>query len=114
MHWWHTEFTSKNETEGDVIQHVIYFVNIGLLVLVQTLVFLTCNNLKIKINKFITLPVELYGCKTRYFTLREKLRLKVIENRILRRIFRPKSDENGECPIMMTFIVCTVHLLQSG
>ena len=35
------------------------------------------------------MPVILYG-------IREKCRLRVFENRILRRIFRPKRDENGE------------------
>ena len=34
----------------------------------------------------------LYGCET----LREESRLKVFENRIPRRIFGPKTDENGE------------------
>ena len=29
-------------------------------------------------------------------TLREECRLRVLENRILRRIFGPKRDENGE------------------
>ena len=30
-------------------------------------------------------------------TLREESRLRIFENRILRRIFGPKRDENGEC-----------------
>ena len=38
----------------------------------------------------------LYGCKTWSLTLREECRLRVFENRILRRIFGPKRDENGE------------------
>jgi len=38
-------------------------------------------------------PVVLYGCKTWSLTLREEGRLRVIENRILRRIFGPKRDE---------------------
>ena len=38
----------------------------------------------------------LYGCDTWSFTLREESRLRVFENRILRRIFGPKWDENGE------------------
>ena len=48
--------------------------------------------LKIKIHKTIILPVVLYGCETWSLTLR----LRVFENRILRRIFGPKGDENGE------------------
>ena len=35
----------------------------------------------------------LYGCKTWSLTLREERRLRVFENRVLRRIFGPKRDE---------------------
>ena len=38
----------------------------------------------------------LYGCETWSLTLREECRLSVFENRILRRIFGPKRDGNGE------------------
>jgi hypothetical protein len=47
----------------------------------------------IKIYKTIILPVVLYGCKTWNLTLREEYRLRVFENRVLRRIFGPKMDE---------------------
>jgi hypothetical protein len=50
----------------------------------------------LKIYKTIILPVMLYGCKTRSLAIREKCRLRVFENKILRRIFRTKRDENGE------------------
>ena len=40
--------------------------------------------------------VVLYGCKTWSITLREEYRPRIFENRILRRIFEPKRDENGE------------------
>ena len=50
-------------------------------------------NLKIKIYRTIILPVGLYGCETWLITLREERRLKVSENRVLRRIFGPKRDE---------------------
>jgi hypothetical protein len=46
---------------------------------------------KIKIYKII--PVVLYGCETWSLTLREEQRLRVLENRMLRRIFAPKRDE---------------------
>ena len=42
------------------------------------------------------MPVVLYGCVTWSLTLREECRLRVFENRILRRIFGPKRDDNGE------------------
>jgi hypothetical protein len=47
----------------------------------------------IKIYKIIMLPVVLYGCETWSVTLREEHRLRVFENRVLRRIFGPKRDE---------------------
>jgi hypothetical protein len=48
---------------------------------------------KIKIYKTIILPVVLYGCETLSLTSREEHRLRVFENRVLRRIFGPKRDE---------------------
>ena len=35
-------------------------------------------------------------CETWSLTLREKRRLRVIENRIFRRVFGPERDENGK------------------
>ena len=49
--------------------------------------------LKIRINRTIILPIVLYGCEIWSPTLGEELRLRVYENRVLRRIFRPKKDE---------------------
>jgi hypothetical protein len=53
------------------------------------------KKLKIKIYKTVILSVVLYGCKTWSLTLREELRLRVFENRVLRRIFGPKREEDG-------------------
>jgi hypothetical protein len=39
------------------------------------------------------MPVDLCGCETWSLTLREEHRLKVFENRVLRRIFGLKRDE---------------------
>ena len=50
------------------------------------------QNLKIKIYRKIILPVVLYGCETWSLTMREEHRLRVSENRVLRRIFGPKRD----------------------
>ena len=58
--------------------------------------YFNCKNLKIKICKTTILPVDLYGCETWSLTLREECRLRVFENRVPRRIFKPKKDENGE------------------
>ena len=41
---------------------------------------------KIKLYRTIILPVVLYGCETWSLTLREEHRLRVFENRVLRRI----------------------------
>jgi hypothetical protein len=54
---------------------------------------LLSNNIKIRIYKIIILPVVLYGYETLSLTLREEHRLKVFENKVLRRIFGPKRDE---------------------
>jgi hypothetical protein len=54
---------------------------------------LLSKNFKIKIYKTIILPVVLYGCETWCLTLREEHRLRVFENRMLRRIFGPKRDD---------------------
>jgi hypothetical protein len=42
--------------------------------------------------KTIILPVVLYGCETWSLTVREEHKLRVFENRLLRRIFGPKRD----------------------
>jgi hypothetical protein len=53
------------------------------------------KNLKIKIYKTVILPVLLYGCETWSLTLREEHRLRIFENRVLRRIFGHKREEDG-------------------
>jgi hypothetical protein len=52
-----------------------------------------CVCRKVKIYKTIILPAVLYGCETWSLTLGEEHRLRVFENRVLRRIFGPKRDE---------------------
>jgi hypothetical protein len=51
------------------------------------------ENIKTRICKTITLPVVLYGCGTWSLTLKEEHRLRMIENRFLRRMFGPGKDE---------------------
>jgi hypothetical protein len=62
--------------------------------LVQNL--LSCRllpkNVKVRIYKTIILPVVLYGCETCSLTVREEHKLRVFDNRVLRRIFGPKRD----------------------
>jgi hypothetical protein len=51
------------------------------------------ESVKITIYKPIILHVVLYVCETWSLTLREEHRQRVFENRVLRRIFRPRRDE---------------------
>ena len=50
----------------------------------------------VKIHRTIILPVLLYGRETWALTLKEERRLRVFENRVLRRVFVPKRDEVTE------------------
>jgi hypothetical protein len=54
---------------------------------------LLSKNVKIKIYKTLILPVVLYVCEAWSPTLREEHRLRVFENRVLRRIFALERDE---------------------
>jgi hypothetical protein len=54
---------------------------------------LLSKNIKFKIYRTIIVPVVLYGCETWSLTLREEYRLKVFENRVLRKIFGPKRHK---------------------
>jgi hypothetical protein len=54
---------------------------------------LLSKNVKIRIYKTIILPLVLHGCETWSLTLREEHRLRVFENRVLRKIFGPTRDE---------------------
>jgi hypothetical protein len=54
---------------------------------------LLSRNVKVKVYKTIILPLVLYGYEARSLTLMEENRLRVFEDRVLRRIFGPKRDE---------------------
>ena len=54
---------------------------------------LLSKNLKIKIYRTIILPIVLYGSETWSLTVREERRLRVFENRVLRKVFGPKRDD---------------------
>ena len=54
---------------------------------------LLSRNINIKMYRTVMLCAVLYGCETWSLTLREERRLKVLENRVLRRIFGPNRDE---------------------
>jgi hypothetical protein len=50
------------------------------------------KNVKVRIYKNMILPMVLYGCETWSLSVREEHKLRVFENRVLRRIFGPKRD----------------------
>jgi hypothetical protein len=49
--------------------------------------------IRILVYKTVSLPLVLYGCETWSLTLREERRLRVLENRVLRRIFGLRRDD---------------------
>jgi hypothetical protein len=51
------------------------------------------KNLKIEVYRTIIVPAALYGCETWSLRLGEELRLRVFENKAMRRIFGTKADE---------------------
>jgi len=55
------------------------------------------------------LPVVLYGCKTWSLILLEEHRLRVFENKGLRKIMRPKWGPEEIVGIMRSFLICIVH-----
>jgi hypothetical protein len=54
---------------------------------------LLSKNIKIRIYKTIILPTVLCGNETWSLTLRDEHRLRVFENRVLRKIFGPRRDD---------------------
>jgi hypothetical protein len=67
------------------------------------------DDVKVKIYKATILSVVSYGCETWSLALSEEHRLRVFENRVLRRIFRPKRNkvtENGGSCTTRNFIIC--------
>jgi len=54
---------------------------------------LITKNVKIKIYRTIILPVVLYGCEISSLTLWEERKLRVFENKVLRRTFGPRRKE---------------------
>ena len=88
-----TTLTNKNSMQGEIkrrlkLGNACYYS-------VQNLLSsrLLSKNLKIKIYRTIILPVVLFRCESWSLTLRDERRLRVFENRVLRRVFGPKRDE---------------------
>ena len=63
------------------------------------------------------LPVVLYGCETWSLTFGEEHWLRVFENRVLRRLFGPKTERehgNGENYIMKSLVISTPYRILCG
>ena len=67
---------------------------------------LLSKNLKITLYKTIILPVVLYGCETWSFTVKEEVRVRVFENRVLR---ETRLQGSGETYINRSLIYSTTH-----
>ena len=74
--------------------------------------------IKMKIYRSILLPDVLYRCETWSLTLRKEHRLRVFENRVLRRIFGSRKNEvtGGwrKLKKMRNLVVCTPHRISFG
>jgi len=51
------------------------------------------KNVKIKMSRTVILSIVLCGCEALSLTMRRKQRLRVFEDRVLRKIYGPKGDE---------------------
>ena len=73
---------------------------------------LSSKNLKIKKQRTIFFPVVLYGCETWSLKFREEQRMRVFENKVLRRIFGPRRDKvSGEWRIYIVRGLLTCKIL---
>jgi hypothetical protein len=68
-----------------IIFGIIIFIIIIIIIIISRLL---SKNLKIRIYETIMFPLVLYECETWSLTLREEHRLRVFENKVLRRIIR--------------------------
>jgi hypothetical protein len=81
------------------------------------------RNVEIKIYRTVIFSVVLNGCETWLLTLREERRLRVLEKRVLRRIFGLRRDEvtgesrklhNEELNDLYCLMICTAHPILFG
>jgi hypothetical protein len=111
-----TSLTNQNSIREEFKSRL----NSGMLAIIRCRIFcfaVCYPNIKIKISRTIILPVVWYVCETWSLTMRGKHRLRMFENRVLRRTFRPKRDEvrgNGENYIGRILMFCTPHPMLFG
>jgi len=78
---------------------------------------LLSKNSRLNIQNYNFVCCFFYGCETWSLTLREECRLRVFLNRVLRRMFGPKRDEEtgvGENYILRRSMICAPHLILLG
>jgi hypothetical protein len=111
-----TTLTNQKDIHDEIKSRLTY----GMLAIIQFRIFCLpvsyTKKLKTKIYKFVILPFVLFGCEAWSFTLKEEHRLRVFENRVLRKIFdlKRKKKDLGENCIMMNFTACILHLILLG
>ncbi|KAJ4443774.1 hypothetical protein ANN_05552 [Periplaneta americana] len=87
------KFSSVSPNAEEIPLHPVYRMECDGLCRKPQDTCLLSKNLKVRIYKTVILPVVLYGCETWTLTLREEHRLRVFENKVLRKIFGSKRDE---------------------
>jgi len=83
--------SNHDEIKSRLKSGVLAVIRCGIFIFLES--FLLKKNIKIKVHRTIILHVVLSGCETWSLTMREESRLRVFENRMLRRIFGRKKDE---------------------
>ena len=91
----HSKFTTPMDFDllFNSLHSFLFYLNLKHL---DILLFSKNFKIKIYLYKIVILHVVLYGRETWFIKSKEEYRLKVFENRILRRIFGPKTVENGK------------------
>jgi len=90
-----TTLTNKNSIQEEIksrlkLGNACYY---SLQNLLSSILLSKKLKIKILVYRTIILPFVLYGCETWSLTLRDERRLRVFENRVLRRVFGLKGDE---------------------
>jgi hypothetical protein len=95
-----TTLTNQNDIHDEIKSRLnsgnVYYYSVQNLLSCR----LISKNLKFRKYKTVILPVVLYGCESWSLTFREEHRLRVFENRVLRKIFGPKRKEDGSWKIL--------------
>jgi hypothetical protein len=67
------------------------------------------ESIKIRVCSTIILPVVSYGYETWFLSLRQEHKLQIFEDGVLKRMFEPTREENGENCMMKRLMICACH-----